>query len=241
MIVYKVLDSNGYSVYQRFQWPLPHGKRPGKWLKTSKVPKLCAVGFHGYITLERAEKDCKEHGWQIYEMELRGTIATDSEKAAASEGRLLRLIPDEPVLVATSYRKCVDCGKEHSSYKRRNGIAPQWNDLLNGHPYNPEPWETYAARTTSELDLMHAAIAERKRVIAANPMPVGTSYNPVVPSFHSEPFKLWKDHPDQCGICGLDKGLHDGWEERAALADEFRQADRWELLLVIQHMRRKSY
>jgi hypothetical protein len=89
---------------------------------------------------------------------------------------------------------------------------------------------------------MQTAIAERKRVIAEHePLPPGTSYNPVVPSFHSQPFRPWKEHPDKCGDCGLDKSLHDGYEERAALAEEFKHADRWELLLVIQHMRRRGY
>jgi hypothetical protein len=253
MIVYKVLDCDGKSIYQHFQWPLPKGNRPSKWLKTKQQPVLCSKGFHGYLTLERAEQDCKrspdrnknlvwrEALYQIYEMEIRGSIVTDTEKAAASEARLLRLIPDEPQLVSTGYRNCTTCDKPHNSYRGRNGLAPQWYDLVDGHSYNPEPWETYAARTASELELMQTAIAERKRVISEHPMPLGTSYNPVVPSFHDEPFRPWDRHPDKCGICGLDESLHDGYEERAALADEFKHADRWELLLVIQHMRRRGY
>ena len=60
------------------------------------------------------------------------------------------------------------------------------------------------------------------------------TYLPVVPAFHG-PFKEWTE--GRCGTCGLKEEHHEGWEDRKALVEEFQRFDRWELLLVIQHLR----
>ena len=86
MQLYKVLDS-GRSTYQDFVWPLPKGKRPGKWMpKIEGELVACENGYH----LCR-EKDILEWlGPEIYEAEHRGELVEAKDKVVVREARLIR-------------------------------------------------------------------------------------------------------------------------------------------------------
>lgn len=231
MIVYKALN-HGKSPYRHWDWPLPNGKRPGKWATIKEAPRLCAVGFHGYLRLEDAQKA----GSEVFEMELVGRIVKDDEKAASDKARLLRRLwqfgPEGPI--DRGIRDCLTCHRPHDSYIVQKGLAPQWGDLIDGHSYSPESWEDYASRKSGYAARHDAYRAARHEAIAGH-KGSGT-YLPVVPAFHG-PFKEWAAEPDRCGTCGLDRSLHTGADERQRLSDEFDDYDRWDLLLVIQALR----
>jgi hypothetical protein len=234
MIVYKSLN-NGKSPFQFWDWTpyFPKNSRPGKWAKQSLPPALCYRGFHGWLTLARAEQE----GQQVFEMELAGEIVQDKEKAASNKVRLLKRVfsfePEGPI--KKGIRRCETCGKPHDSYIIRKNLAPQWVDLKDGHPYNEEPWEAWAARVKTISPKVYAEVRHEYRRGYTGP---GT-YDPVVPAFHG-PFKLWTEHKDECGTCGLAKNFHEGWEEREKLSKEFVGLDRWELLIEIQNLRAKN-
>lgn len=227
VVAYKGLRVGGAAPYTGFEWPLPRGKRPGKWVEIDGEPKLCARGFHGFLTRAAAESA----GAEVYEVEITGRLVRDNEKIAGTKARLLRRIDTNiPELTERGIRNCLDCGQPHDRYRR--GALNTWEALSDGHSYRPEGWESYALRVTGMADRVQAAIGERR--IAQSAYDRKGTYTPVVPAYHA--FKGWPEFPDRCGTCGLDEGLHDGWEARAELADRFRGYDRWELLLVIQSL-----
>ena len=86
MQLYKVLNG-GRSTYQDFVWPLPKGKRPGKWLPKIKGELVaCENGYH----LCR-EKDILEWlGPEIYEAEHKGELVDAGPKVVVREARLIR-------------------------------------------------------------------------------------------------------------------------------------------------------
>jgi hypothetical protein len=106
-------------------------------------------------------------------------------------------------------------------------------------PQPQEPWEEFVSKETSALEIIKRARAIRKDV-SSGPYINGKAnigYHPVVPSFHNGPLnKIAGRKPDTCGTCGLNEQLHDGWEQRALLADILTQFDRWELVLYIQQI-----
>jgi hypothetical protein len=247
IIAYKILAGN-LSPYQKFKWPLPTKNKPSKWLETKDLPVICQSGFHGYPTKDIAYREFSQYYYEdkhtLYEMELDGKIVYGDNKVAASRARLLRKIPStpEPEEVTKGWRNCLTCGKPHNSWKLPGSrLAPQWYDPVDKHTYNPEPWEVFAARITNEHDRVSASHADIKLAQDTSPNNIlydnNTFYRPVAPSWHNSPFRPWAEYPDRCGDCGLDKNAHDGWEKRAALREEFRNYDQWDLLLVIQAMR----
>lgn len=231
MIVYKALK-HGLSPYRNFKWPLPKGKRKGVWIAEPGTPVLCQRGFHGFLRLEDAEKA----GYEVYEMELSGPIVKDHEKAAGTRARLVRKLwqfgPEGPI--SKGVLKCIRCRKPHDSYIVQKGVAPSWVDLTDGHSYSPETFEHYAARQKTIAARIGAYRLARKAAQADDKTRPGTTYSPVVPAYHA--FKDWPAEPKRCATCGLTKDLHTGWQERAKVADEFHDYDRWELLLVIQEL-----
>jgi hypothetical protein len=87
MVVYKSL-LNGVSPFQHYRWPLPADGNPGDWVDAgTRKPVVCSWGVHGYLTRVQAERDT---GNQVFEMEIEGEIAKDTEKATGQRGRLLR-------------------------------------------------------------------------------------------------------------------------------------------------------
>jgi hypothetical protein len=102
------------------------------------------------------------------------------------------------------------------------------------------PWEQFVASTDSAFEIMKKAQEIRKDVSdnggQRNEDGLRYGYQPCVPSFHVGPLKVWEDHPDQCGICGLNSNLHDGWEERVKIAEKLKHFDMWELILYIQQI-----
>lgn len=232
LIVYKALDRDGRSPYQKFKWPTPKGKKAGTWVEVKDRPVLCRVGLHGFLRLEDAERA----GAVVYEMELAGEIVKDGEKAAGQRARLLRQLfafgPEGPI--QRGVRRCETCGKPHDSYKVAKGLAPQWSDLNDGHSYAPESWDDHARRQENARKRIEAYRLAR---LDAKKDHTGTGiYDPVVPAFHG-PFKEWPEKPDRCGTCGLDRSLHRGWKDRQKLSDEFAGYDRWDLMLLIQELR----
>jgi hypothetical protein len=225
--VYKALK-HGKSPYQHFEWPVPKGKKPGRWLSIDEQPVLCQRGFHGYHRLEDAERD----GSEVYEMEVAGKIVEDSTKLAAQRARLVRRIwqfePQGPI--ERGILPCRRCGEAHDSYVIERDLAPQWGSLVDGHSYDPVSWED-AARGLEPAVLVD--LANKLRGEAQKGYKGSGTYSPVVPAYHA--FK--EGERGRCGTCGLGKALHEGWEARATVADEFRHADRWDLLAVIQQLR----
>ena len=84
---YKVLNDDGSCFHGgNGKWPLPSGKRPGKWMP--KIDKIapCQSGYH---ILKR------EHvvGWlgpAIFEVEVRGDVVWADDKGVAQQARLVR-------------------------------------------------------------------------------------------------------------------------------------------------------
>jgi hypothetical protein len=241
-IVYKALRKDGKSTYQNWLWPLPTDTEPGEWVEVKPPAVLCQHGFHGYRDLEQAFAFNGDD--DVYEMEISGDIHRDHEKVVATKARLLRKLDrNTAIIIEKGVRLCKDCGKVHDYLKRNRKYT--WNDPSDGHEYNPESWEALLSRLSIDeilptvRRLEHIAIEEERREIKPSRSPNGQySYKPCIPSFHAGPFRSWDKFPDRCGTCGLDKGMHEGWEERAKLADEFGTYDRWELILYIQRMRK---
>jgi len=82
----KFLDGQGKSSYQRYKWPRPRGKRPGKWVYATGQLVLCLNGIHA----ARAEDalDCVDE--QCFEIELGGEILAAEHKVCGRRGRLIR-------------------------------------------------------------------------------------------------------------------------------------------------------
>lgn len=133
MVVYKALDPRGRSTHQKFPWPKPQGKRPGKWVEIEGRPHLCVRGLHGWLTLDIARQ------WSegdIYEMEIEGDIVSDDQKAAGRRGRLLRVVeaPAFGEILDWGLWPCEKCGKQHA-YRRIGQRRVTWADPDDGHSY----------------------------------------------------------------------------------------------------------
>lgn len=98
VIAYKILTENGYSPYVRYEWPLPKGNKPGKWVHTEGKITLCQNGVHAttakYISTWLGYGSSK----QIYTIELKGDIQYGDNKIVARSGRLLRKLNITPEL-----------------------------------------------------------------------------------------------------------------------------------------------
>jgi hypothetical protein len=137
-IVYKALrqDKTAPIAPGNFKWPVPRGKRPGRWIEVEGTPILCERGLHGWLTIDAAIDQGDD--LLIYEMEVAGEIVYGSDKLAASKARLIRQIRDvaaERTLISVGAAPCRICGKPHGNYMigtRRSS----WADPDDGHVYD---------------------------------------------------------------------------------------------------------
>jgi hypothetical protein len=88
-MLYKLLNEDGTTPQQGFQWPLPEGDAPGEWVPAIQgelVP--CQNGYHVL-----GEEDLLAwRGACLYVIETRGDIARDTDKFVCREARLLRRV-----------------------------------------------------------------------------------------------------------------------------------------------------
>ena len=87
MRYFKALDVEGCSIGgQGFPWPLPHGKRPGKWLPPIKGDLVtCGNGYH-VCTIDQV---LDWLGPQIWEVEVRGDVVDAGDKTVARSARIV--------------------------------------------------------------------------------------------------------------------------------------------------------
>lgn len=85
---YKAFAADGRTLHTRDPWPLPKGKRPGKWLPPINNIEPCKRGYH----VMTADQLCYWPGWSLYEVEVKGDIIEGDEKVVVSQARLLRRV-----------------------------------------------------------------------------------------------------------------------------------------------------
>jgi len=70
---------------------LPHGKRPGKWLPAIADPETCRRGYH-VVTAAHLPEHWGREDSVLYVAEARGAIATDTDKLACEQIRLVERV-----------------------------------------------------------------------------------------------------------------------------------------------------
>ena len=89
---YKILGAGAKSCHGGdLTWPLPRGKRPGKWVEVTGKIELCSNGLH----VVTAEHVLDWDGAEVWEVEIGGVTETDGNKVAAQRARLVRLVMDK--------------------------------------------------------------------------------------------------------------------------------------------------
>jgi hypothetical protein len=90
---YKWLSPQNAGVYGHGDYTdhLPHGKRPGKWLPPIADPRPCARGYH-VVTASHLFDHWGREGSVLYVAEVRGAIATDTDKLACEQTRLVERV-----------------------------------------------------------------------------------------------------------------------------------------------------
>lgn len=133
---YKVLDSEFKSTFQGFSWPLPLGpkgsspREPGAWLEIEGEPKLCARGFHGFLTKEGAFKHLlSTAGGHVYEMEFEGSVRSDYEKICGTRARITREIFEEAPIPWEEFVKGEKYALSITAEARRQRLATNTVDL----------------------------------------------------------------------------------------------------------------
>lgn len=207
LTVYKSLDANYKSTFQGFAFPLPI-KLGGIGFGTAPAKKV-TYEPGPWLEIEGDPVLCTRgfHGWIKKEKAFReGAHVYEMEL----EGKYLQ---DHEKACSTRARLVKEIFEQ-----------PQ------------EPWEEFVSRETSALAIVEEARGLRVGVstvdLTKNKLVAG--YYPVVPAYH-----LFRENPEKlgrCGDCGLNEFLHDGWEDRNALAAKLNRFDRWELVLYIQQI-----
>ena len=90
---YKWLTPENRGVYGHGDYTdhLPHGKRPGKWLPAIADPETCRRGYH-VVTAAHLREHWGREGSVLYIAEVRGAIATDTDKLACEQIRLVNRV-----------------------------------------------------------------------------------------------------------------------------------------------------
>lgn len=86
-VYYKVLNADGSCFHGgKGKWPLPSGKRAGKWMP--KIDKIapCQSGYH----ILKREHVVRWLGPAIFEVEVRGDVVWTDNKGVAQQARLVR-------------------------------------------------------------------------------------------------------------------------------------------------------
>lgn len=119
MTYYKVLDANGAAFHGGTgYWPLPKGKRPGKWLKVEGSIVACRRGLH----FCRDDQLVQWLGPSIWEIEVRGEIVDAGDKLVCGEARLLRKCDGWNERTARLF--AVDCATRALNREKRAGKTP---------------------------------------------------------------------------------------------------------------------
>jgi len=116
--LYKVLNEDG-TVFHSGQgfWPLPSGKRPGKWLSVEGQIVPCHNGLH----LCEPAHLVKWLGPAIFEVEVSGEIVNNGDKLVVSRARLVRKT-NWTTTSAASF--ALDCAERALSREKKNGRTP---------------------------------------------------------------------------------------------------------------------
>jgi hypothetical protein len=90
---YKWLTPDHRGVYGHGDYTdhLPHGKRPGKWLPKVADPETCRRGYH-VVTAAHLREHWGREGSVLYIAEVRGAIATATDKLACEQIRLVERV-----------------------------------------------------------------------------------------------------------------------------------------------------
>lgn len=94
MKLYKILDADGCAPFSGFKWPLPVGKRPGKWVKVKGKLRMCRKGLH----ICKAKYIPLWVGWSmsgresLYEVEAKGESIDGGDKLCVRQARLVKKI-----------------------------------------------------------------------------------------------------------------------------------------------------
>ena len=88
MLALKFLDEDGVGPYSRFRWPLPNGKKPGRWVKANGDLIACENGIHA-VTPGQARDWLRP---ECYIIELGGRVIDAGDKLVSRRGRLLRRV-----------------------------------------------------------------------------------------------------------------------------------------------------
>ena len=90
MQLYKLLNKDGTTPQQHYQWPLPAvAGKPGKWLP--KITGELVACAHGYHVL-RASDLLAWDGPALWEVECKGAVATWDNKCGVRTARLVRRV-----------------------------------------------------------------------------------------------------------------------------------------------------
>jgi hypothetical protein len=85
---YKVLNDGKACHGGTYEYPLPKGKRAGKWTPSVENLSMCSRGYH-VCTAEQLP-EWLNNGNEIYEAEIRGESREDGSKTVAESVRLVR-------------------------------------------------------------------------------------------------------------------------------------------------------
>lgn len=122
----KFLKPNGRGPYSGYKWPLPKGRRPGRWVRApGNRLVMCQQGIHATFARSRGALKEWSVGWgsyfDLYLIELEGIHAWGQGKILAQRGRLIELVMD-----ATSIGRWWDRGCPPTLEYHLNRAAQRW-------------------------------------------------------------------------------------------------------------------
>ena len=85
---YKFLTADNRGPYSKFEWPVPVGDKPGKWVHTEGPLELCHNGIH----VCEFKDLLKWADAQLFEVEVNGGSLVGKDKTAFRSARLVRQV-----------------------------------------------------------------------------------------------------------------------------------------------------
>ena len=119
MTYYKVTAKDGRAFHGGSgKWPLPSGKRPGKFLTVKGEIRACSRGLH----FCREDQLVEWLGPVVWEFEPRGEIVDAGNKLVCSKGRLVRKCDNWNERTARLF--AIDCAARTLNREKRAGRTP---------------------------------------------------------------------------------------------------------------------
>ena len=206
-IAYKVLDENYKSTYQHFTWPLPIKRGLGG--KEEPGP---------WLEIEGDPVLCIRgfHGWMTKKRAFMDYKTHDNAHVYRMEFEGPTIDDGEKICGTRARLVCETLKHDFDGF--------DWDEFENS--------ELDAFAVVEKAHKLHMELRDNGVDVRGS----AYTYDPVIPPFHTGPFKPSSINPEECRVCGFPRVFHGQLDRRALLANKFIHFDRWELLLYIDQI-----